>query len=145
MVKCLPPNQDTHSIQDVKCHIQDFQDQQTPIPSLSASETTTTLDQTTMDSKTTNQDNSDQEQDINIIQELIDSHHTPLEPTNPPQIIQTVTTFPTTTTTIKTRAARTTLQREEILLITKRMLHENIKDMHQSIKLKICKKSHKID
>ena len=68
-----------------------------------------------MDSKTTNQDNSDQEQDINIIQEITDSHHTLLEPTNPPPIIQTVTTILTATTTIQTRKSRTTLQREEVI------------------------------
>ena len=145
--ECLTPNLDTHSTQDVSCRIQDSQDQQAPITSLSASETTatTTLGQTVMDFKTTNQNNSEQDQDINIIQEIINSHHTPPDPINPPPIIQTVTIAPTATTTTRTRAARTTLRREEILLITKSMPQEKIKDEHQSIKLITCMKNHKID
>ena len=98
-----------------------------------------------MDFKTTNQNKPAQDQDINIIQEIINSHHTPPDPTNPPPIIQTVTTAPTAATTTPTRAARTTLRREEILLITKSMPQEKIKDEHQSIKLTTCKKNHKID
>ena len=116
VVKCLTPNQDRYSTQDVTCHIQDSQYQQTPIPDLSSSETTTTtLDQTLTNFKATNQDNSYQHQDINIIPEITDSHPTPLELTNPPPIIQTIPTILTTTTTTQTRAAKTTLQRKEIL------------------------------
>ena len=124
----LTQNLDTHSTQDVSCHIQDSQDQRAPITGLSASETkaTTTLGQTVTDFKTTNQNNSEQDQDINIIQERINSHHTPPDPTNPPPIIQTVTTAPTATTTTQTRPARITLRREEILLITKSMPQEKI-------------------
>ena len=147
MEECLTPNLDTHSTQDVSCRTQDSQDQQAPITDLSASETTatTTLGQTIMDFKTTNQNNSEQDQDINIIQEIINSHHTPPDPTNPPPIIQTVTTALTATTTTQTRAPKTTLRREEILLITKSMPQEKIKDEHQFIKLITCKKNHKID
>ena len=147
MEEFLTPNLDTHSTQDVSCHIQDSQDQQAPITGLSASETTatTTLGQTVTDFKTTNQNNSEQDQDINIIQEIINSHHTPPDPTNPPPIIQTVTTAPTATTTTQTRATKTTLRRKEILLTTKSMPQEKIKDEHQFIKLITCMKNHKID
>ena len=54
-----------------------------------------------MDFKTINQDNSDQDQDINIIQEITDSHPTPLQLTNPSSLTSTVTTILTTTTTTK--------------------------------------------
>ena len=78
-----------------------------------------------MELKTTNQDSSYQDQDINVIHEITDLHPSRQELTSPHPAIPTKTAILTPTTTTPTRATKIISQGKNIVSITKNRLHKN--------------------